>query len=371
MKTKNARTIILSIFSLAFLVLAFHETAFAEVKTSGVLDTVLEQYATAAKSWGEVIQSAASRLFWSLVAISMVWTFSQLLFHRSSFAELFGELVRFLIFTGFYFWLLTNGPKMADAIIKSMRKLGEQASNQPGLNPSDIVDVGFKIVDMAYDKISEWSLLSPITSLGCMLVSLAVLVILALVGINMLLQLCSAWVLAYAGIFFLGFGGSRWTSDMAINYFKTVLGLGASLMTMTLLVGIGTDIINEYHKKMSPDMNLQELSVLLVVALTLLLLVDKLPFLVSGIITGASIGSNAGGSYGAGAAMAATMAVAPTAKSVAFGGVAMAGRTALAGATKIAGMASAVNTAPQKAEKGDSGSGKASPLSRYRPLQKL
>ncbi|MGS0066676.1 type IV secretion system protein, partial [Escherichia coli] len=36
-----------------------------------------------------------------------------------------------------------------------------------------------------------------------------------------------AWILLYAGVFFLGFGGSRWTSDMAINYYKTVLGLAA------------------------------------------------------------------------------------------------------------------------------------------------
>jgi type IV secretion system protein VirB6/type IV secretion system protein TrbL len=39
----------------------------------------------------------------------------------------------------------------------------------------------------------------------------------------MLLLLASGWVLAYGGVFFLGFGGSRWTSDLAINYYKTVL----------------------------------------------------------------------------------------------------------------------------------------------------
>jgi type IV secretory pathway TrbL component len=31
---------------------------------------------------------------------------------------------------------------------------------------------------------------------------------------------------SYAGIFFLGFGGSRWTSDIAINYYKTVFRRG-------------------------------------------------------------------------------------------------------------------------------------------------
>lgn len=108
----------------------------------------------------------------------------------------------------------------------------------------------------------------------------------------MLLLLCSAWILAYAGIFFLGFGGSRWTSDMAINYFKTVLGVGVQLMTMTLIVGVGTGFINEYHAKMSTAINMEEIGILFVSALTLFMLTDKLPAMVAGIINGASVGGH-------------------------------------------------------------------------------
>ena len=55
--------------------------------------------------------------------------------------------------------------------------------------------------------------------------SVGILALLAIIAVNMLLLLVSVWLLMYAGIFFLGFGGSRWTSDMAINYYKTVLGV--------------------------------------------------------------------------------------------------------------------------------------------------
>lgn len=177
-------------------------------------------------------------------------------------------------------------------------------------------------------------------------------------AVNMLLQLCSAWILAYAGIIFLGFGGSRWTSDMAINYYKTVLGIGASLMTMTLIVGVGTDIIKEYHNGMSKgELNLEEIGIILVLSITLLLLTDKLPAMVSGIITGASIGSNGGGSFGAGAAVGA----ATTAGGVAMGAAAMGGKLAVAGAANMSGMASALKAAAQKT--GDNDSGGASGLS--------
>ena len=133
----------------------------------------------------------------------------------------------------------------------------------------------------------------------------------------MLLQLCSAWVLAYAGVIFLGFGGSYWTKDMAVNYFKTVLGIGASLMTMTLLIGIGQSIIQEGVTQMSNGGEIlgSEMGVLLVTSITLFMLVDKLPALVAGIINGASVGSTGIGAFGAGAAIgtaAAAMGMAVT-----------------------------------------------------------
>mgnify|MGYP000520916260 FL=1 len=298
----------------------------------------MDKYHTAAMSWGNIIQEHATTLFFYLVAISMVWQFSQLLFHRSSFSELFGEIIRFLTFTGFFLWLLRNGPSIANAIIESMRSIGGEASGVKTLYPSNIVDIGFSVFHQSVENIS---MLKPITSAGCLIVSGLVLFILALVAINMLLQLCSAWILAYAGIFFLGFGGCKWTSDMALNYFKTVLGVGVSLMTMTLIVGVGTGIINEYHAKMSTAINLEEIGILFVSALTLFMLVDKLPSMVAGIISGASIGSTGIGSFGAGAAIGAAMTGMSAAASSMAGSASMIAKAATGGA----GLASAYKAA--------------------------
>ena len=61
----------------------------------------------------------------------------------------------------------------------------------------------------------------------------------------MILLLCAAWIVLYAGLIFLGFGGCRWTSDMAINYYRTVLGVGVSLMTMQFIIGIGVQFLQD------------------------------------------------------------------------------------------------------------------------------
>ena len=290
-------------------------TVYAELSNKNILDSVLIKYHSAANSWADVIQERAEWLFGSLALISFSWQFSQIVGSRGSspLTEMIGELLKFVIFCGFYLWLLRNGPTFANAIIDSMIKIGTMASNQPTTSPSSLVDIGFKIYDAAQENLDIWSA----TSIAAYIISLIILVIFALIGINMLLQLCSAWVLAYAGIFFLGFGGSKWTSDMAINYFKTVLGLGASLMTMTLLIGIGTSIVTESIAQMdtSGAQNLTEMAVLLITSITLFMLVDKLPSMVAGIINGASVGSTGIGAFGAGAAIgtaAAAMGMAVT-----------------------------------------------------------
>ena len=314
------------------------DTSHAALNNMGIMDTVLQKYKTAAASWASVIQERATWLFLALMTISIVWTFFPLMFHRSSFPEIFGEMIRFCAFCGFFLWLLNNGPAIADAIILSMRKIGAQAAGKDMLYPSGILDIGFNLFSKT---LKDFSVLEIGEYIVTVLISAGVVIILALIAINMLLQLCAAWVLAYAGIFFLGFGGSKWTSDMAINYFKTVLGLGASLMTMTLLVGVGTEIINEAQAKMSAGIKLEELVILLVYALTLLLLVDKLPSMVSGIITGAGIGSMGVGAFGAGAAMGAAQTAAA--------GVSLAGSVAKNGVLGAAGAVAAGRAAMQAA----------------------
>jgi type IV secretion system protein TrbL len=141
----------------------------------------------------------------------------------------------------------------------------------------------------------------------------------------MLLLLISGWVLMYAGIFFLGFGGARWTSDIAINYFKTVLGIGIQLFVMLLIVGIGSDLLSSFYAKMGKNvLNYEELAVMLIFTIAFFVLISRLPLLLAGIITGSSIGSTVGiGSYGAGGFMAAAGTAAAVAS---YGGTLAAGR---------------------------------------------
>jgi len=174
----------------------------------------------------------------------------------------------------------------------------------------------------------------------------AVRFVLAFVGVNIVLALLSSWILMYAGVVYLGFGGCRWTSDLAINYYRAVLGIGVKVMVMMLIIGLGGKFLGDCFNQMSQDLNIRELGIMLVVVVALAVLSAKVPDMAAGLVSGA------GAHYGAGhltmgsvigAAMLASSMAARTA--VAVGSV---GAGALA---EVAGGGQALRAAFHSAQK--------------------
>ena len=344
-----------SISILLIILYAMHSAdANAAITNTGLLDSALTTYNAAASSWAATITARASFLFWTLATISMVWTFGMLALRKADIGDFYGEFIRFAVFTGFFNWLLLHGPTMATGIIDSMKTMGATASgNSTALSPSGIVDIGFSIF---FTMIDNSTIMQPVDSAVGIIISGIILIVLALIGVNMLLLLISGWILAYAGVFFLGFGGSRWTSDMAISYFKTVLNVGVQLLTMVLLVGVGKSFIDSYYNNMTTGtgMGAKEMGVMLVVSVVLLALTNKVPALVGSIAMGGGTGA-LGQGFGAGSAMAAA--------GVAAAATATGGAAFQAGAANIAGGTQALMAAYQKASADNSISGGGSSMS--------
>ncbi|SPU51041.1 P-type conjugative transfer protein TrbL [Bordetella trematum] len=319
------------------------QSAAAAIEKGGVLNEVSDRFLTASSSWAGTITQYASWLFWTLVVISMVWTFGMMALRKADIGEFFAEFVRFTIFTGFFWWLLINGPNFAIDIVNSLRTIAAEASGLPrALNPSTPIDIAFDILAKAA---KSYSVTSPIDNLSIFLTTLAILACMAVVAANVLLALITAWVSAYAGVFVLGFGGARWTSDIALNYFRSVMGIALKLMTITLLVGIAVSIIDGYHADLANKASMDELLVIFVVSLVLVILVNTIPNVIAGLIPGGGAAASAGSSFGAGAIMGAGMAAA----GMATGGAALAAKATMGAATGAMGGASAVQAAMQKA----------------------
>lgn len=323
------------LFVLMAVTLACSSNAAAEVTNAGILNNVTTQFHTQAASWAGVIQGHATRLFWTLGTISLVWTGGVLILKKADIGEFFAEFIRFCLFFGFFLWLLNNGAAIGNSIINSLIQIGANASQTSITNPSGVMDIGFDIFNKVMAQTSIWS---PTDSLIGALLAGVTLIIIALIAANMAIVLCSAWILLYAGIFFLGFGGSRWTSEIALHYYRTLLGIGVSLMAMILMVGIAQNIITGYYNSLSPGINIPEIATIMVVAVILLLLVNRIPGLLCGVLNGASFNHSGIGTFGAAYGVGAALGTAAVANAAAG----MAGSIASAGAQNIGGAGQAL-----------------------------
>lgn len=325
----------------------FSMNAYAgQLDSSGLLDTLLDKYQQVASTWTTVIGNYANWLFWGLVLISMVWTFGIIAMKGGGLQDLLAEIVRFFTVNGFFYYLLSNGPAISKSIIDSMRELAANAlGTSAGISPSSIVDMAFVILTKISSAASIWS---PMISTIMITVAIIVLVVMSLIAINMLIMLVSAWVLCYAGVILLGFGGSKWTSDITINYLRTVLSIGIQLFTMTLIIGIGQSFIDQYFSIIKDDVpDLNSLIVLLLASIILLVLTNKLPLLLSGVVGGASLQGIGG--FGAGMITGAAATA-----------ISGAGAMAMGASAQVSGGASALKAAFESAQAAmaeESGSG--------------
>lgn len=264
------------------------------------IDRLLEGFNGVLGTWSDAVKTVADRLFWSLALISLTWTMCMMLFKRADFGELFAELVRFIIFTGLFWWLLDNGggaDGLIASVLESGRLMGADGSAGDGrLRPSALLDSAFHVFNEVAAKSAsdEWKDADKIV--GLMLASV-IIALVALAAVSMMLVIVMTWILAYAGLFLLGFGGARWTSGVAVNYYKHVLAVGMSYFVMLLLAGIGETFLKEYSDAVAGDITLPHLAILLSAAIVLVALLVRIPALVSSMVLGARFGGAAGTSF--------------------------------------------------------------------------
>jgi len=292
MGTMNQSRVRLAITLIAAVVFSTCVIAQAQsTGASGVVDDLLGKYKSAGKAWEATIEQAATNLFWLLAMISLGWTCVSMAIKQADLVEIVAELCRYIMFTGLFLWLLTNGAAFGNDIIQSLSQVGSNAGGQ-GLTPGDIVNLAMQVYQQTLQHVS---FLQPESVVAPVIIAVIILIVCALVAVNMILLLCAAWIALYAGLIFLGFGGCRWTSDMAINYYRTVLGIGVSLMTMKLIVAIGVRYLHDLVASTSTTLDAAQLGVIMVAAIILAVISHRLPHIVAGMVVGGGHNGAIGG----------------------------------------------------------------------------
>lgn len=292
---RHVKSLTLVLFGLGALFLWAASPAFSQSVSNNFLEPIVDQYANHTASWEGPLQRFAMSIFWLLVLIDVVWTGMELIIHKSDLGEWAITVAKQLLTIGFFYALLTHSSEWANALIQSFRLAGDAASSaasgRTGLQPSDIFDSG---VNIAVTCIKSFKIEKPIDSLAMAFGAVIMLISFALIAALQVVALVESYIFTYAGILFLGFGGSRFTRDFAQRYLVGIVAVGAKLFVIQLIIGLAVVLVKQWDADIDANQAILDIGLVLRIAggsIVFLALAKMIPSMVQGMINGASYSS--------------------------------------------------------------------------------
>lgn len=274
-----------------------------------VLDTINDSYKGSTSGWLSSILPIAKSLFWKLAAIEFAWSAIVWVLQQENMQSFTAVVVKKIMGIGFFYALLLHADEWIPAIINSFTKAGQTASGTSGLSPSSVMDMGINSANVLllalHDK-SIWDDLMTIVIGG--LSALAIVLAFTIIAGQLLIALVESYIVISAGVLFLGFGGSRWTTDFTQKYLSYAVGTGVKLFMLYLIIGIGMTEAENWKTLLATAEYVKILSVL-GGSLVLCFLAFQIPSLASSMLSG-SPSLTAGGLAGTAAAIGAGVATA-------------------------------------------------------------
>lgn len=309
---------------------------------SGSFTGLLDLVKNSAAVWDSKLRVYATRLFWLLATIQLVWTFFPLVFKQADFGEIVGELIRFIMVIGFFYALLLFSAEWAEAVVNSFRQAGAAAAGlgSTGLKPGDIFGTAVELAN-TMDNVETWN---PLTSFMIAISSLIVLLCFAFIAAFMALTIIESYVVINASALFMGFGASQWTREYAMALVRYAVSVGAKLFVLTLIVGLIIDSAKGWAAAYNANADDASMWTMVGLSLVCAYLAKTIPELIAGMISGTSAGGGSNVGAMAAAAVAGAAAAAATIATAGAAAPAAAGAMGGGGGLGAGGLAGAINS---------------------------
>jgi type IV secretion system protein TrbL len=310
---------------LAFIMtMAVAARAHADVsQPTQLLSGIVNQFSSAAGSWDSAIQQAALKLFWLLAGIEIAWTGIKLALEGADLKQFAGELVRRILFIGFFLAVLLNSQSWSSAIVKSLVQVGANASGVSSLSPDNVFIAGLNVANQVLSAVSQTSvsLKGAAAAIGIMIAALVVIIVFALLAAMLVLALVESYIALNAGIILLGFGGCSWTSDFAKKFLMYCVSVGMKLMVIELIIGVGMQLVTGWTGNyQNIQQSNSQLFCVIGASIVMLALTKSIPDIIQGLVTGVTVSAHTGLATAAAAAGGAALGAGAT---MAGGGMAL------------------------------------------------
>jgi len=258
----------------------------AIAQDGSVLTALQNQISTAAKGWETTVMDAAKSLFWILagieIGIAAVW----LAIQAASLDAWFAELVRRIMFIGFFAFVLTQGPTFAKAIVDSLFQIGAGSGTA---SPADVFNAGLTVASKMSEKV-QFGVFEDNTLAVCAAFAMIVTVIsFSLVAAIFVSVMVEMYIGLLAGMIMLGLGGSSYTKDFAIRYLIYAFSVGMKLMALVMIARIGSEVLIGLANEPTIGDQLQTVLAIAGIAVVVFIIAMYVPNIMQGVVQGVSV----------------------------------------------------------------------------------
>jgi type IV secretion system protein TrbL len=307
---------------------------------------LVHEFYSKTSTWEPILKRYALIVFRWLVILEVCFLGIKAALNRDQLGDILKQFVMLLLMAGFFMAVINYYQEWAWNLINGLGAIGRELT-PGGYSSESPFLTGMQLVKLVLDKLSIWS---PGNSIALLIAALVIIVCFALISAQVVFIKCEAMIAMAAAIILVGFGGSSFLKDYAVNAIRYVLAVAFKLFVMQLVLGVGIAFIEGFSTSTA---ELQDIFVVIGASVVLLALVKSLPDVCAGIINGSHVSSGAALTASAaavgGAAIGAMVAGSNTIQNVKDASK-LAGMDGASGLGKAAGMAKAMWGARQDAK---------------------
>lgn len=209
---------------------------------ASAIDQVTQSFLSAFQAEASHIKGAALSLFNYLAVIQLAVSSLMMIVSGESLQRFFSRTYGMLISFSIFYACIQYGGHWVPTIINGFIEIGK-SSSLDGISPGSVMMQGLSIVSGMIKSLGSWRAVThPIVTFLVGSASVSIIILYALIAADLAIVIVKAYVLTTLASLFFAFGANEMTRSMAVNFLKTVIGLGLQLMTLYLVLSIGAKL---------------------------------------------------------------------------------------------------------------------------------
>ncbi|WP_072216522.1 P-type conjugative transfer protein TrbL [Campylobacter coli] len=275
--------------AIIFLIFLVPNLAFGAENADGILSLIRNGIL----SWTPLIKTACLWVFWTLVAIDLIWTFGLKALSGFEFGEFLATLIKKIMYVGIFLFLF-NIDQWLQIIFNSFSQLATNVNDGISITPQNIIEQALNLVGKIIKSMDFWS---PGDSILKVVAGVIILIAFVLMAIDLLIVYLKFFLMNVIVFFALALGGLNHFKQIGLNPIMTAIKVGVELFMIQGLMALSITMIdvinNEITQKSTADVILQ----ILVVAFIFCMITKMVPGIIEAVFNG-SIGESAGAAAG-------------------------------------------------------------------------